>query len=122
MVVERAQRSPFPRRDAEGVIAVFGVRPGLGPAVARRYAQGGYDVALVARRRTLLDSLAEELEAAGANAHVFTADLADTEGVPALASDLLEAVDAIDAIYYAPTATARSSPHRARAPCTACLG
>jgi NAD(P)-dependent dehydrogenase (short-subunit alcohol dehydrogenase family) len=32
-------------------IAVFGTGPGLGHAVARRYAQGGYEVVLVGRRR-----------------------------------------------------------------------
>jgi NAD(P)-dependent dehydrogenase (short-subunit alcohol dehydrogenase family) len=46
-------------------IAVFGVGPGLGEAVARRYVQGGYEVVLVARRREPLESLAEDLTGAG---------------------------------------------------------
>jgi short-subunit dehydrogenase len=66
-------------------IAVFGAGPGLGGAVARRYAHEGYDVVLVARRRRPLDSLAQDLVNAGASAHVITADLADTDAVPALA-------------------------------------
>src|SRR4051812_34864626 len=39
-------------------IALFGVGPALGQAVARRYARAGYTVILVARRREPLDLLA----------------------------------------------------------------
>jgi NAD(P)-dependent dehydrogenase (short-subunit alcohol dehydrogenase family) len=52
-------------------IAVFGAGPGLGQAVARRYAREGYAVTLVARRSEPLDRLAQELTSAGATAHVI---------------------------------------------------
>jgi short-subunit dehydrogenase len=78
-------------------IAVFGAGPGLGQAVARRYASEGWRVVLVARHRDHLDQLAKEI---GENAHVFTADLADTETVPALAQRIRDAVGDLDAIYY----------------------
>jgi len=84
-------------------IAVFGAGPGLGQAVARRYAQGGYEVVLVARRRQPLELFARELTDAGASAHVIAADLADTDGVPALAEEIRAMVGGLDAIYYAPT-------------------
>ena len=84
-------------------IAVFGAGPGLGQAVARRYAQDGYVVVLVARRRPPLESFAQELADAGASAHVITADLADTDAVPALAQRIRAMVGGLDAIYYAPT-------------------
>jgi hypothetical protein len=42
-------------------IAVFGAGPGLGQAVARRYAREGYEVTLVARRQEPIDRLAKEL-------------------------------------------------------------
>lgn len=84
-------------------IAVFGAGPGLGQAVARRYAQGGYEVVLVARRREPLELLARELAGAGAIAHVITADLADTDAVPALAQRIRAMAGGLDAIYYAPT-------------------
>jgi short-subunit dehydrogenase len=102
-------------------IAVFGVGPGLGQAVARRYAQDGYQVVLVARRREPLESFAKELTGAGASAHVITADLADTDAVPALAEQIRAAVGGLDAIYYAPTPedgffpAAGLTPERARA-------
>jgi short-subunit dehydrogenase len=84
-------------------IAVFGAGPGLGHAVARRYAQDGYQVVLVARRRQPLELLARELADAGASAHVITADLADTDAVPALARQIRAIAGGLDAIYYAPT-------------------
>jgi short-subunit dehydrogenase len=85
-------------------IAVFGAGPGLGHAVARRYAQDGYEVVLVARRRQPLDLLAQELTRAGTKTHVITADLADTDAVPALAEQIRAAVvGGLDALYYAPT-------------------
>ena len=84
-------------------IAVFGAGPGLGQAVARRYAQDGYEVVLVARSRQPLELLARELAGAGATAHVITADLADTDAVPALARQVRAMVGGPDAIYYAPT-------------------
>jgi short-subunit dehydrogenase len=84
-------------------IAVFGAGPGLGHAVARRYAQDGYEVVLVARRRQPLDLLAQELTQAGTKTHVITADLAATDAVPALAEQIRAAVGGLDALYYAPT-------------------
>jgi short-subunit dehydrogenase len=84
-------------------IAVFGAGPGLGRAVARRYAQAGYQVVLVARRREPLDLFAQDVIAAGASAHVITADLADADAVPALAEQVRATVGALDALYYAPT-------------------
>ena len=69
-------------------IAVFGAGPGLGHAVARRYAREGYAVTLVARRPEPLDRLAKELTSAGATAHVITADLSDTGATPRLAEQI----------------------------------
>ena len=84
-------------------IAVFGAGPGLGQAVARRYAQEGYDVVLVARRRQPLDLVAREITDAGARAHVITADLADIGAIPALAQDVRARTGELDVLYYAPT-------------------
>jgi len=84
-------------------IAVFGVGPGLGQAVARRYAREGYTVVLVARRREPLDMLARDLASAGATAHVITADLSDIAAIPALAKQIRASVGNLDAFYYAPT-------------------
>ncbi|HEY4455292.1 MAG TPA: SDR family NAD(P)-dependent oxidoreductase [Pseudonocardiaceae bacterium] len=78
-------------------IAVFGAGPGLGQAVARRYAREGWRVVLIARHRDHLDQLAKEI---GENAQVLTADLADTDAVPALAQQIRALVGDPDAVYY----------------------
>jgi short-subunit dehydrogenase len=101
-------------------IAVFGAGPGLGQAVARRYAREGYAVTLVGRRREPLDRLAGELASAGATAHVITADLADTDDTSRLAEQIRAEAGQLDAFYYAPTPAtgfvpaARLTPQRAR--------
>ena len=69
-------------------IAVFGAGPGLGHAVARRYAREGYAVTLVGRRPEPLERLANDLTSAGATAHVITADLSDTGATPRLAEQI----------------------------------
>jgi short-subunit dehydrogenase len=84
-------------------IAVFGAGPGLGQAVARRYAREGYAVTLVARRPEPLDALAKELASAGATAHVITADLGDTGATSRLAEQIRATAGDPDAFYYAPT-------------------
>ncbi len=101
-------------------IAVFGAGPGLGQAVARRYAREGYDVVLVARRREPLERLAKELASGGGTVHVISADLSDTASVPALAEQVRTQTGHLDALYYAPTpdtgfvAAANLTPQHAR--------
>lgn len=95
-----SQQSPLHKAKS---IAVFGAGPGLGQAVAHRYAQEGYTVVLVGRHQERLDLLAKELTKLGATAHVITADLSDTNAIPALATKIRNKVNYLDAFYYAPT-------------------
>ena len=84
-------------------MAVFGAGPGLGQAIARRYAREGYAVVLVARRSEPLDPLVQDLSHAGATVHVITADLSRTDNIPQLAQQIRDKVGGLDAFYYAPT-------------------
>jgi short-subunit dehydrogenase len=84
-------------------IAVFGAGPGLGQAVARRYAREGYDVVLVARRRESLERLAQDLGGGGAMVHIVVADLSDAAAIPGLAEHVRSEVGDVDVLYYAPT-------------------
>jgi short-subunit dehydrogenase len=81
-------------------IAVFGAGPALGRSVAQRYAREGYSVVLVARRQEPLEALAEELDAAGATAHVIAADLSDISAVPQVTERVRAVAGDLDAFYY----------------------
>ncbi len=58
----------------------------------------------VARRRDPLDVLAQDLATDGITAHVVTADLSDTDFVPALAEQIRAKVGSPTAFYYGPAA------------------
>jgi len=92
-------------------IAIFGAGPGLGQAVARRYALEGYAIALIARRQEPLEGLAAALGREGATAHAIAADLTDAEAIPGLAEQIRAAVGDLDVIYY-------SAPMRGNVPAT----
>ena len=70
---------------------IAGASGGLGVAMAHALSGAGATIALVARNRAKLDTLAAELTAAGGTAHVFTADLIDEASVAALADAVRDA-------------------------------
>jgi short-subunit dehydrogenase len=53
------------------IAVVTGVGPGTGAAIVRRFAQGGYSVAMLARNRDRLAQLESEI----ANAHAYACDV-----------------------------------------------
>lgn len=60
-------------------LLLIGAGPGLGAAVARRFAQGAYRVTLVARSTDALEKLAADLEDTGADVDTLAADASDSE-------------------------------------------
>lgn len=66
-------------RHVRGHVAITGASAGIGLAIAQRFARSGNGLSLVARRRSLLDSLAADCAARGARTFVEEADMADLE-------------------------------------------
>jgi NAD(P)-dependent dehydrogenase (short-subunit alcohol dehydrogenase family) len=60
-------------------LLLVGAGPGLGLAIARRFADGGYRVTLVARSSDGLGHLADSLADTGAQIDMIAADASDPE-------------------------------------------
>jgi short-subunit dehydrogenase len=94
-MTERTERT----QELRGSTAlVTGASSGLGADFARELGARGADLVLVARRRELLDALAEELRASGARADVVATDLTDAAAREALHAELTRAGRAIDVL------------------------
>ncbi|MBA3386991.1 MAG: SDR family NAD(P)-dependent oxidoreductase, partial [Chthoniobacterales bacterium] len=65
------------------VALVTGVGPGLGAALARRFAREGCRVAMVARTGNFIDELAREIVGAGGTAIAVAADVSQPNEIKA---------------------------------------
>ena len=65
------------------VAVVLGVGPGLGAAVARRFAGEGFAVAMMARREESLGEIRQYIEGDGGTAIPLSADATDSDSVAA---------------------------------------
>ncbi|MFE9068789.1 SDR family NAD(P)-dependent oxidoreductase [Streptomyces violaceusniger] len=82
-----------------GTIAlVTGASSGIGAATARRLAEDGASVALVARRKDRLDGLATEIEKAGGTALVVEADITDRAQAEAAVQQTVEHFGRLDTL------------------------
>src|ERR1700758_2967739 len=75
-------------------LLLVGAGPGLGLAVARRFAEGGYRVTLVARSADGLGRLAGSLADTGAQIDTVAADASDPESLGARIAELYREQDA----------------------------
>lgn len=82
------------------VVAVVGVGPGLGSALAVRFARGGFAVALVARRDSSLQPVQAEIESFGAVARPYVADASDEASVHATFARVREEMGAPEVLLY----------------------
>jgi short-subunit dehydrogenase len=81
-------------------LLLIGAGPGLGMAVARRFAAGGYRVTLVARSADRLGDLAESLADTGAQIDSIAADAGDPAALGARMAELFNEKDAPGLIVY----------------------
>src|SRR5205823_8339989 len=81
------------------VAAVLGVGPGLGAALARRFARG-YAVAINARSAEYLYSLAGEIRAAGGQVLEVPADIRDRAQVEAAFKSIRERLGPPEVLLY----------------------
>lgn len=81
-------------------IIVAGYGPGISNALAERFGQAGFQVALVARSADRLASGVEELAAKGIRSKAFTADLSDPSRVREVVAQVRDELGPIDALAW----------------------
>jgi NAD(P)-dependent dehydrogenase (short-subunit alcohol dehydrogenase family) len=77
-------------------ILLTGASSGIGEAAAEKFARRGATVVVVARRKDLLDDLADRILAAGGDALAIDCDLSDLDGVDALAARVEKEIGGVD--------------------------
>jgi NAD(P)-dependent dehydrogenase (short-subunit alcohol dehydrogenase family) len=86
-------------------IAGVGASAGLGAAVARRFAQGGFTVALTGRTVERVEAVADEIRAAGGLAHAVAGDISTEATVTDLATHVRGLGPLAAAVFNAGNAT-----------------
>jgi NAD(P)-dependent dehydrogenase (short-subunit alcohol dehydrogenase family) len=85
--------------NTRAVAAVVGVGPGLGAALARRFAER-YSVAMVARGEDKLRGLAAEIEKSGGRALAVPADVAKAEDIDSAFQRIRHELGEVDVLLY----------------------
>lgn len=81
------------------VAVVVGVGPGLGAALARRFA-AGYTVAVLARKEEYLTALVQEIENAGGRGLAVPIDVSQTEQIEAAFATIRRELGAPEVLLY----------------------
>ncbi len=84
-------------------LLLVGAGPGLGSAVAHRFAAGGYRVTLLARSPDRLAELARSLDDTGAEINTVQADASNPEDLRARMTELYAAEGAPGVVIYSTT-------------------
>jgi NAD(P)-dependent dehydrogenase (short-subunit alcohol dehydrogenase family) len=77
-------------------VLLTGASSGIGEAAAEQFARHGAIVVVVARRKDLLDELADRITTAGGTAVSIPCDLSDMDAVDALVADVENRIGGID--------------------------
>lgn len=92
------------------VVLVVGAGPGIGAAVAHRFAGEGYAVALVGRSRDTLTGLADGLRAEGVTVGWTAADLTDEAALTAAVTRFGGIDDRLDVVHFNPSTLRERGP------------
>ncbi|MGZ4494901.1 MAG: SDR family oxidoreductase [Nocardioides sp.] len=92
------------------LIVVVGAGPGVGMAVARRFARDGYDVALVGRTEATVTALGEQLQAEGVTTGWTACDATDADALTAAVTRFGGFSGAIDVLHFNPSAFRQADP------------
>lgn len=79
---------------------IVGAGPGLGMNIARRFAQGGFEIALIARDQGRLEGLSWELNSEGYTSQGFAADAAAEHELQSAFDRIAEWKDNIGVLIY----------------------
>ena len=78
------------------IVLITGGSSGIGEAAAKKIAQAGGEVVLVARTPENLEKVADEIRSDGGTAHVYPCDLADMDAIAAMADKVLADLGGVD--------------------------
>ena len=77
-------------------VLITGGSSGIGEAAAKKIAEAGGTVVLVARTLENLEKVADDIRGQGGTAHVYPCDLADTEAIATMADKVLADLGGVD--------------------------
>ena len=89
---------------------IIGAGPGLSQAIAYRFARGGHDVGLIARRPNVIEPLSAELSELGIRAVWATADAGDEEGLLDALASIEGRIGRTDVLIYNASVMRAASP------------
>jgi len=82
------------------VMAIVGVGPGLGRALAVRFARGGFAVALVARQDSSLRPVQNEIESFGGTARSYASDATNEQSIGVTFARIRQELGAPEVLVY----------------------
>jgi NAD(P)-dependent dehydrogenase (short-subunit alcohol dehydrogenase family) len=77
-------------------ILITGGSSGIGAAAAKKIAEAGGVVVLIARTLENLETVADEIRGDGGTAHVYSCDLTDMDAIAAMADQVLDDLGGVD--------------------------
>jgi short-subunit dehydrogenase len=78
------------------IVLITGGSSGIGAAAAKKIAEAGGVVVLVARTRENLEKVANDIRGNGGAAHVYPCDLSDMDAIAAMADQVLDYLGGVD--------------------------